>query len=251
VAIVIHGGCWLSIADLSYVRPLASELVEAGWATWTLEFNPIDQAEGSWPGILQDVAAGADHLLKIAGEYSLDLERVAAVGHSSGGHLALWLSARSGAEGRTPPLPGSEGDPLAIRGVVGLAPVAGLEDFQARSDRCGSTIVARLVDSPPAGAGEGTPEASLRRESRLDATDPERMLPLGVAQLMIFGEEDGIVPPAHGVAWQGRVEEFGDEVQVQIVSGAGHFEVVAPWTASWPDVETALRVFLSGLEAGV
>jgi pimeloyl-ACP methyl ester carboxylesterase len=77
------------------------------------------------------------------------------------------------------------------------------------------------------------------------------MLPLGVAQLMIFGEEDGIVPPAHGVAWQGRVEEFGDEVQVQIVSGAGHFEVVAPWTASWPDVETALRVFLSGLEAGV
>lgn len=252
VAIVIHGGCWLSIADLSYMRPLASELGRLGWATWTLEFNRIDQAEGRWPGILEDVAAGADLLRDLAQEHGLDLGRVAAVGHSSGGHLALWLSARRGAgDGGASGAEGvAQGGPLAIHGVLGFAPVAGLEDFQARSDRCGSGVVDRLIDSGPGPSGQASLADSSLHENRLDATDPERMLPLGVDQLLVFGEKDGIVPPAHGRAWRERAAAAGDRVEVQIVPGAGHFELVAPWTIPWTGVVPAIRSFLSRLESG-
>ena len=252
VAIVLHGGCWLSIADLAYMRPLASELERLGWATWTLEFNRIDEPEGSWPGILEDVAAGADLLHDVAEEHALDLGRVAAVGHSSGGHLALWLSARNGAGGRDASRPQRGGGvgPLTIHGVLGLAPVAALQDFQSRSVRCGSGIVDRLVGSPPGRAGQGIRPDDTLHENRLDATDPERMLPLGVDQLLVFGEEDGIVPPAHGRAWRRLAEAAGDRVEVQVVPGAGHFEVVAPWTTPWTDVGLAIRSFLSSLNSG-
>lgn len=251
VAIVIHGGCWLSIADLSYMRPLATELGRLEWATWTLEFNRIDQGEGSWPGILDDVAAGADHLREIADEHGLDLGRVVAVGHSSGGHLALWLAARGSANEGAAHGRSEDAGPLAIHGVVGLAPVTGLEDFQARSDRCGSGIVDRLIGSSPGASRRGSPGDSVLYQNRLSATDPERMLPLGVDQLLVFGGEDRIVPPAHGGAWRRRGEAAGDTVAVEVIPGAGHFELVAPWTEHWTDVEVAIRGFLYGLKSGV
>jgi len=45
------------------------------------------------------VAMAADYLQTIAPGYSLDLQRVVSLGHSAGGHLALWL-------GTTPYSPG-------------------------------------------------------------------------------------------------------------------------------------------------
>lgn len=249
VAVVLHGGCWLSMADLSYVRPLARELNRAGWATWTLEFNRIDEQEGAWPGMLRDVAMGVDHLREVAAGANLDLERVVVVGHSSGGHLALWSAAR-------PKLPrgsagaGSKGEPpLAVQGVVGLAPVAGLEDFQARSDRCGSAIVGRLLGGSPETPVVGAAEAML--DERLKVADPQRLLPLGVPQLVVMGELDRIVPPSHGIAWRDEAEARGDEVELFVVPNAGHFELLAPWTDPWARVAERLEAFLlKAAEAG-
>ena len=49
---------------------------------------------GCWPGTFLDVAHAADFLRTVAREHSLDLTRVVALGHSAGGHLAMWLAAR-------------------------------------------------------------------------------------------------------------------------------------------------------------
>lgn len=95
VAIVIHGGCWLSaMADLRNTAALADALRDNGVATWNIEYRREDSPGGGWPGTFQDVAHAADFLRQIALKYSLDLGRVVALGHSSGGHLALWLAAR-------------------------------------------------------------------------------------------------------------------------------------------------------------
>lgn len=117
MAVVVHGGCWLSIANNDYIDRVAERLTQAGWATWNLEFRRIDEPGGAWPGIFRDVAAGTDHLRSVAKDRPLDLDRVVTVGHSSGGHLALWLASRhripAGAELH-------DDDPLPIQGVVAL-----------------------------------------------------------------------------------------------------------------------------------
>lgn len=232
VAVVVHGGCWLSMAGLDYMDPFALALNEMGWATWSLEFRRIDQPGGAWPGILEDVAAGADFLRELAGDHALSLDRVVAVGHSSGGHLALWLAARH----RLPPDPAGGprlrgDDPLPVAGVVGLAPIADLRDFTQYS-RCGPTIVADFLG----GAMD---------EDRLRLSDPASLAPTGVPQLLLLGALDPIVPPAHGAVAAGRGREAGDPVEMKTVEEAGHFELVAPWAAPWGVVAEVLVGFLA------
>jgi hypothetical protein len=115
VAIVIHGGCWLAEYDLGYMSGLADALTDAGIATWSIEYRRVGDDGGGWPGTFQDVADAADFLVEIAPGCNLDLDRVAAVGHSAGGHLALWLAGRKGLSGGDP-LRGEA--PLPLHGVV-------------------------------------------------------------------------------------------------------------------------------------
>lgn len=232
VAVVVHGGCWLSMAGLDYMDPFALALNEMGWATWSLEFRRIDQPGGGWPGILEDVAAGADLLREVAKDHPLRMDRVVTAGHSSGGHLALWLGARH----RLPP--DAEGgarlrgdDPLPVAGVVGLAPIADLKDF-TQYTRCGPTIVADFLG----GAVD---------QDRLRLSDPASLVPTGVPQLLLLGALDPIVPPAHGDVYAARARGSGDVVEMVRVPGAGHFELVAPWTAPWKGVVAPLAGFLA------
>src|ERR1043166_8512394 len=101
VVVVLHGGCWVAklgnlderAVALDLVRPLAAALTEAGIATWNLEYRRLGNAGGGWPGTFQDVAHGTDYLRHIARENRLDLNRVVAIGHSAGGHPAMWVPA--------------------------------------------------------------------------------------------------------------------------------------------------------------
>ncbi|HKK93411.1 MAG TPA: alpha/beta hydrolase [Longimicrobiales bacterium] len=237
VAVVIHGGCWRTTADLSYMRHVAGALPELGLATWSIEFRRVDQEGAAWPAIFRDVGRAVDHLRKLADVRSLDLERVVTVGHSSGGHLALWTAARTGLPS-TGEAGGIRGDsPLRISGVVGLAPITGLEDFHGRPDRsCPETAVPDLL-----GGGPDLPS------ERLDIADPARLVPLGVPQLLVTGALDDTVPPAHVRAFAELASAAGDRVTHVEVERAGHFEVVAPWTDVWSaDVAPAIRRFIGG-----
>jgi acetyl esterase/lipase len=75
--------------------PLVPDLGGRGWAVWNLEYRRLGwRSRGGWPGTLEDVAAGIDELGRL--DAPLDLARVVAIGHSAGGHLALWAAARRG-----------------------------------------------------------------------------------------------------------------------------------------------------------
>src|SRR5262249_36023242 len=41
VAIVIHGGCWMSEYGLTYMGHLSAALTEAGVATWSVEYRRV------------------------------------------------------------------------------------------------------------------------------------------------------------------------------------------------------------------
>src|SRR6476661_1152979 len=94
VVVVIHGGYWRSQYGAELGEPLARDLAAHGLAAWNLEYRRAGNG-GGWPNTFEDVLAGIDKLRDVAGEHSLDLERVVALGHSAGGHLAVWAAGRS------------------------------------------------------------------------------------------------------------------------------------------------------------
>jgi acetyl esterase/lipase len=233
--VVIHGGCWLSIATNDYMDRLAQALTEAGWATWNLEFRRIDRPGGSWPGIFHDVARGTDFLRGVADEYGLDLDRVVSIGHSSGGHLALWVAGRH----RIPQ--GTElydGDPLPFQGAISLGGIADLRSFHEMEDRaCGADRVPELVG----GAPDEVPE-------RYAQASPAELLPMGVPQLLLTGDSDPSVPVTHAAGYERLACARGDDVTLHTILRAAHFEVIAPWSERWPDVARPLFAFLREIE---
>ena len=212
VAIVIHGGCWLAEYDLGYMSAFADALTSAGVATWSIEYRRVGDEGGGWPGTFQDVADAADFLLEIALEHNLDLDQTAAVGHSAGGHLALWLAGRKWLDADDP-LRG-EG-PLALNGVVALAGIPDLAAYAA-PDGCGSAVSGLLGGEP----GE-VPD-------RLQRASPIVMVPLGVTQALVIGEHDPIVPKTQADSFVDAARQMGDSVAVTTILGAGHFELVDP-----------------------
>jgi len=225
VAVVIHGGCWSAEYGEAHIRPVCAALARAGVAAWCLEYRRVGDAGGGWPGTFEDVARGADHLRAIAPAHGLDLQRVVAVGHSAGGHLALWLAGRA----RLPaadPLRGK--DPLALRGVVGLAPIPDLARA-AGEHVCGNAVPELLG---------GTPAA---QPARYGAASPLALLPLGVPQEIVHGRADRIVPVALSEAYVAAARAKNDTANLVAVEGAGHFDVIAPTSKAWAAVEQAVR----------
>jgi acetyl esterase/lipase len=243
VVVLVHGGCWRSIASVDYVSHLGRAFADWGWATWVPEFRRVDQEDGAWPAILEDVGAAVDYLREAPESLELDLRTVAVAGHSSGGHLALWLASRHRLpdDGPTP----SRGDaPLPIHGVVSLAGIADLEDFDRRGGGgCGADAVDGLLGRLDGGNGDGDPGVA----DRMEWASPLGRLPMGVPQLVIMGGLDRTVPAAHGEAWVNAAVAAGDAARLLIPPRAGHFELVAPWTDPFGVIEPELRAFLDSL----
>lgn len=227
VAVLVHGGCWLAQYDVRHLGAMAKTLTESGIATWTLEFRRVGNPGGGWPGTFQDVSRGTDLLRQVAGDYSLDLKRVVVVGHSAGGHLALWLAARH----RLPPeSPLYVEDPLPLKGVIGLAPAADLE-LTYGNQTCGG-VSQRLMG--------GTPEEYPQRYRDGSAA---ALLPLGLPQILINGDHDpGWLAVAR--AYQEKARQAGEEVRLIIPANAGHFELVMPTSTAFPKVRATIQELL-------
>ncbi len=119
VVVVIHGGFWRAAYDLSLGRPLAASLVEHGWTAYNLEYRRVGNG-GGYPQTLDDVAAGIDALAAVEG---LDTSTVMTLGHSAGGHLAVWAAGR-------PKLTGTPWGEPAVR-VTAAISQAGVLDLHA------------------------------------------------------------------------------------------------------------------------
>ena len=228
VIILIHGGCWLSRYDIKHSRSLANALAKDGIAVWNLEYRRVGNKGGGWPGTFLDVATGADHLRVLAKKYPLDLSHVLAVGHSAGGHLALWLAVRH-------KIPAAsdiyKAKPISILGVLPLAPASELDRLHQKA------VCGQVVDKLIGGSPEAFPD-------RYHQATPSRLAPLGIPQIVIVGEQDsdwGWV----GDAYVKAARAAGDE-QIQLIKApeAGHFEVIDPKSSTWPVVRDAARRLL-------
>jgi acetyl esterase/lipase len=211
VAVVIHGGAWQADWTSEYTSPFAEALTDAGIATWNIEFRRIGNRGGGYPGTFTDVGLATDFLRTLAADYPLDLSRVVVVGHSSGGHLSLWVAGRrnlpEGSALRRP-------DPLPLAGVISLAGFNDLEGALALGNR---TDVLDLIGTGAATAGE-----------RLASTSAGRLLPLGMPQVLIVGTRDEAWRIEMTRRYAAAAAAAGDEVELLILDGANHADVVDP-----------------------
>lgn len=224
VVVYVHGGCYKAEYSIAHAGAVEQALADAGIAVWSLEYRRVGDPGGGWPGTFQDLASGADHLRALATTYPLDLKRVVAAGHSAGGNSALWLAARRKI---APDSPLYTADPLAIGGVLALAPAGDFADMYAK-DGCGGII------GPLMG---GSPE---QHPDRYRAAAPGELLPIGVPQVIVIAGRDERFME-FGRRYAARAKRAGDE-QLFIVEApqSGHFDVVAPTTPTWALVQQSL-----------
>lgn len=232
VAIVIHGGCWLTaFADLRYSAALSDALRDTGVATWNIEYRRADHPGGGWTGTFDDVADAVDHLRLLAPSHNLDLARVIAIGHSAGGSLALWAAGRSRLAANSALY---RSNSLNLLGTLVLGGPGDLRAFaRTDCDICGSPVVARLLG----GAADEVPE-------RYAQASPMEMLPLSVRQILITGEHDAAVPQELGDAYVAAACQAGDDARHIVVPDAAHHEYCSPTAATWPFVLQAARTLI-------
>lgn len=231
VAVVIHGGGWQSRTNLGYMRPVAEALTQRGFATWTVEYRRVGNPGGGWPGTFEDLARSTDYLRLLAAPQSLDLGRVVSVGHSSGGHLALWLAGR-----RRPTDPrfalGESG--VALRGAVSLAGIPDLSAHWAVQRESGRlNLISPLLGGDPD-----------RVPDRVALASPAQLLPLGVPQVIVHGDADTAVPIQESRAYVEQAQAQGDIVRLVELPGLGHLDVVDVHGPAWNVVEREIEDLL-------
>ena len=241
VAVLIHGGCWRSDrgSTVSF-RALADALEDAGIASWNIEYRRVGHDGGGWPGTFRDLADAVDMLPKLAHEHPLDLDRIFLVGHSSGGHFAAWLATRK----VLPVTSEIRGEPaIDIAGVVladaYIDPLVIDSTGVNGSLYCDDPLLERLIGGSPDDHAD-----------RLREFSPMAWLPWGLPQEYIVSSRRYPVTPHRPLAdgrttmkmldYPALARAAGDDINVEIVDDADHFDFVKGGTAAWEAVRRAV-----------
>lgn len=153
LVVLVHGGFWRHEWARDTMESLAVDLAERGLNTWNIEYRRLGDG-GGWPGSAHDVLTALDFVPQLG----LDKDPVSVVGHSGGGHLSIWATARTAVE---------------ISRVIGLAPIIDLS-LHANSGLYGAPEARRLLES---GA-------------------PRRVAP-SLPTTLLHGSDDELVPADH------------------------------------------------------
>lgn len=196
LVIFIHGGCWLSSFDVSHIASASAALVNAGYAVLSLEYRRTGNEGGGWPNTLGDILAGIRHAMS-AGNAHYDNQKIAIVGHSAGGHLALLAGAKLH-------------DSKVIRSVIGLSAITDIVSYSRGDNSCQKATTKFMggteVDNPRGYVNANPIEAELH---------PKTVL-LQAGKDLIVGLDQNL--PNH---------------KSILIEGAGHFDMIHPQTNSF------------------
>lgn len=88
--LAIHGGSWIG-GSKSDILPIGAQLAREGFVVFAADYRMSRPGRPGWPGALNDLRQAVDWIRQHAGRFRVDPDRLAAVGFSAGGHLALLL----------------------------------------------------------------------------------------------------------------------------------------------------------------
>ena len=209
------------------MTPVALDLVNRGFAVWNMEYRRLGAPGGGWPGTLDDVSAGIDHLATLVAEGTdLDLDSVTIVGHSAGGHLALLAAAYERKRRST-----AVSSHVRVSAAVGLAPIVDLASTYLLGS--GKKAVCDFLG--------GSPQ---QQPDRYAAASPIALTPLGVKQLIIHGTADEALPIVLARSYANTAIAAGDLVDFIELPSAGHMDFLDPNSVAHATLSNWLTVQL-------
>jgi acetyl esterase/lipase len=230
---VIHGGWWLSENDLNHIGHLCAKFTSLGVVTCSLEYRRIGDPDGGWPGTFLDVANATKYFKNaLARNPRVDLKRAAAIGHSAGGHLALWLGAKHRVPKSSVLYTGQDQWLIATVSLTGIADLRSAWELGL-----GDHAVEKLIGGSPAQYPERFAEAS-----------PFELVPFGIKQFLIHGRSDDRVPVSQSQRFADKAKAAGDEATMITLDDIGHFELIDPESRAWGIVAQSTLTVL-GVEA--
>jgi len=216
---LFHGGAWL-MGTRHRVSWYARRLAEAGYVAATVTYRKLPRYP--FPACVEDGKAAVRWLRSHAADYGIDPDRIAASGHSAGGHIAMMLGT-TGSGKRFDPAPEAAVS-ARVDAVVSVYGAVDLTVYREPSKEAHLEGVARRV-----------------LESFLKELDAKAGDPLVVASpvtyidgdsaptLFVQGSEDWLVPPEVSSGAEKRLREAGVATRRVVVEGVGHgFDYFAP-----------------------
>jgi acetyl esterase/lipase len=191
-AVFIHGGFWRAKYDLSHANPFCAALAVRGILTANLEYRRVGQPGGGWPGTFEDVVAGIKAASGHLGRAPI------VVGHSAGGHLAIRLAS----------------EPVALKAVIALAPVADLR-LACELNLSNGAVVEFLG---------GTPEAMPGRYDEACASSRAA----SARRFILHGTKDDDVPIDIARAFMSARQNDPEPPNLFEIPNAGHMDLIDP-----------------------
>lgn len=229
--IAVHGGSWIGGSRLAVridSRSTFTRLAEHGLVVAVVDYRLARPRSPSWPEVIEDLRESVRWVRRHAGRLGVDPNRIAALGQSSGAHLAALLAT----------LP----DQAAADGVS--ARVQSVVCFYAPFD-LPSLVKQRHLDHEPAATFLGTKDAALGDTGKM-ASPIEHVTSDDPPMLLLHGSGDLWVLPEQSRRMASALDQAGVANRLIIVKGALHgFEALV----EAPERRDLLPEVLSFLEA--
>ncbi len=200
-AILVHGGGWRNGNKQIYITPLFKPLSEAGFTWFSIDYRLAPT--NHYPAAVDDVVTAVRWVKEHAGEYKVDVKRIALIGESAGGHLVALVGARYGRK-------------LGLTAVVPFYTPCDLEEMTLgaeKKERAGTALSAFL--------GVSTIDEQARpllKEASPITYVSKDMPPF----LLIHGNKDPLVPFNQSVMMRDRMKAAGASCDLYTVEGGSH-----------------------------
>ena len=215
--IVIHGGGWSSGSHKESQMYLV--LAAHGYFAASVEYRLSGEAK--WPAQIEDCKLAVRWLRANAAKYNVDPNRIASMGGSAGGHLAICLAVMENES----QFEGEGGYPGVSSKVQAVVDTNGPANF---SRDFSGLFGATLAEKPEV----------------YKAASPLTYVRAGLPPFIVFhGDKDNIVPFAQSSTFVEALQKAGVPVKFVVMKGAGH-----DITATPEDKETLRNESLSWLD---
>jgi acetyl esterase/lipase len=211
VVLNIHGGFWRAKYDLAHAGHLCDALRRAGAAVFNVEYRRVGNDGGGWPGTFADIRSAFAYVRQEYSRFHLDPKRLAVMGHSAGGQLALCLAAHES----------------SLKQAISLAGVVDLK--QAYTLHLSKDAVVEFMGGKPSEVPEHYREA-----------DPMELRIPGARQWLLHGMEDDTVPPAFSRDYADQKKKRGERVELVEIAHAGHYDLIDPRSEAFKKVKAAV-----------
>lgn len=211
LVIFIHGGGWLSndkYADIGYMKKTVAEIISSGFALASIDYRFSTQAV--FPAQIQDCNRAISFLYDNADRYGFDINRLALMGFSAGGHLASLVGLSKNNNIGTFFMSGTS-KLFSFNAVVNFYGPAELILFPGSDDE--KSPEALLIGAAPLARPDLAKVAS--PVTYVDKNDPPF--------LIIHGEKDELVSTKHSRLLSSWLNVVGVRNELVIVKDAPHF----------------------------